>query len=144
MSFKSLFLVLCLVGLAMEAQGAKKYLAYYRSVNFFQAWQQCRLYGGHLASIESEQENGQVAAAIKAVGDMKLQWLIGGTDIGFDGSFIWIGLNQEATYLNFLEGEPNNHNGPEDCLTMGHLGTDKWNDVPCDFKAGGFVCAFAV
>uniref|UniRef100_A0A182WAZ6 C-type lectin domain-containing protein n=1 Tax=Anopheles minimus TaxID=112268 RepID=A0A182WAZ6_9DIPT len=127
--------------LAMEVHG-RRYTAYHRPADFFQAWQQCRLMGGQLAPIESEQENSQVVAAIRAVGDLRQQWIIGGTDVGFDGNFLWIGLNQQINYANFFDGEPNNHNGGEDCLTIGIAGTDKWNDIPCHHRQIGFVCAF--
>uniref|UniRef100_A0A4Y0BCQ8 C-type lectin domain-containing protein n=1 Tax=Anopheles funestus TaxID=62324 RepID=A0A4Y0BCQ8_ANOFN len=143
MAFKSLCLVLCLMLFAMEAHGAKTYVAYKRSLSFFQAWQQCRISGGHLASIESAEENARVEAAIRAVGDFTKEWIIGATDLGAEGNFVWIGLNKKATYLNFGPGEPSNNGGTENCLVMGSGGVSKWNDVTCDnTRAGGYVCAF--
>ncbi|XP_053667956.1 perlucin-like protein [Anopheles marshallii] len=142
MAFKSLCLLLCLALFATEAHGYKDYVAYKRAVNFFQAWQQCRLFGGHLASIESAEENTRAEAAIMAAGDFSKDWAIGGTDLGSEGNFVWIGLNKKTTYTNFYKGEPNNNNGVENCLVMGVASSRQWNDVACDSVAGGFVCAF--
>ncbi|XP_052890414.1 perlucin-like protein [Anopheles moucheti] len=142
MAFKSLCLVLCLTLYTMEAHGYMDYVAYKRAVNFFQAWQQCRLFGGHLASIESAAENTRAEDAIMAVGDFSKDWLIGGTDLGSEGNFVWIGLNKKTTYTNFYKGEPNNNKGVENCLVMGVASSRQWNDVACDYVSGGFVCAF--
>uniref|UniRef100_A0A182T102 C-type lectin domain-containing protein n=1 Tax=Anopheles maculatus TaxID=74869 RepID=A0A182T102_9DIPT len=126
MTLKCLCLVLCLALFATDAY----------------AYQQCRLFGGHLASIESEEENARVAAAINAVGDITKDWIIGGSDLGREGNYIWVGLNKKATYLNFNAGEPNNNGGSENCLAMGSAAGSKWNDIPCNYKGAGFVCAF--
>ncbi|XP_001688318.3 mannose-binding protein [Anopheles gambiae] len=142
MLFKTLCLLLCLALFDIQVNGFKHYVAYKRKIKFFSAWQQCRLYNGHLASIETPEENAQVARAIKAVGDITDDWYIGGTDIGFEGRFVWIGLNKIASYLNFNPGEPNN-NKNEDCLIMkGSKAGEKWSDVSCEYEAEGFVCAF--
>uniref|UniRef100_A0A182QL56 C-type lectin domain-containing protein n=1 Tax=Anopheles farauti TaxID=69004 RepID=A0A182QL56_9DIPT len=143
MASKTLFLVLCLALFAIEVHGAKTFKAYRRKTAFFTAWQICRLYGGHLASILSAEENAMVESAIEAVGTFDGYWFIGGTDIGVEGRFIWIGLNMAingAAYKNWNTGEPNNLNGNEDCIAMA-TGA-KWIDIPCDSKLEGYVCAF--
>uniref|UniRef100_A0A182N2M7 C-type lectin domain-containing protein n=1 Tax=Anopheles dirus TaxID=7168 RepID=A0A182N2M7_9DIPT len=129
----------------LPSAGYKTYIAYKQNVPWFQAWQTCLLYGGHLASIESAAENGRVEAAIRAVGSLTGDWFIGGTDIGIEGRFAWIGLHREITassYKNYAPGEPNNSGGAEDCLSMGSQAGSKWNDLPCTTNVQGFVCAF--
>uniref|UniRef100_A0A182WHS0 C-type lectin domain-containing protein n=1 Tax=Anopheles minimus TaxID=112268 RepID=A0A182WHS0_9DIPT len=129
---------------SMRPMRFKEYKAYKRQgIQFFHAYQLCRLYGGHLASIESADENARTESAIRAAGgDFTGEWYIGG--IGTNDKFIWIGLNKKATYLNFYAGEPNNlPKTVEHCLVMGIGGQSKWNDMNCDYtQAVGFVCAF--
>uniref|UniRef100_A0A182NPC5 C-type lectin domain-containing protein n=1 Tax=Anopheles dirus TaxID=7168 RepID=A0A182NPC5_9DIPT len=113
-------------------------------MNYFTAWQTCRLYGGHLASIESADENARVVTAIKAAGNFGKEWFIGATDIGIEGQYVWIGLNKKITsssYTNWNAGEPNNQ-GNEDCVAIGSAAGVFWNDVRCNLSVEGFVCAF--
>uniref|UniRef100_A0A182NPC8 C-type lectin domain-containing protein n=1 Tax=Anopheles dirus TaxID=7168 RepID=A0A182NPC8_9DIPT len=119
MASKILVLTLCLALFAIEAHGFKRYVGYRRNLNYFAAWQACRLMGGSLASIESADENGRVVDAIKAAGNFASHWLIGGTDIGIEGRFVWIGINKELTssmYTNWATGEPSDTNGSKDCI----------------------------
>uniref|UniRef100_A0A182MCU1 C-type lectin domain-containing protein n=1 Tax=Anopheles culicifacies TaxID=139723 RepID=A0A182MCU1_9DIPT len=104
----------------------------------------CNQQGGHLASIESLAEHNQVLAAITATGHPLAgrQWLIGGTDAGIEGLWIWLGVNKEMKYKNFRVGEPSNFQN-QDCLMI--IGTnqgDQWDDVGCDTVCYGFVCAY--
>ncbi|XP_035892478.1 perlucin-like protein [Anopheles stephensi] len=138
MALRYLCLVLCLALFVTEADGCKEFVAYRRTVTFFQAFQQCRLFGGYLAFIESAEENAQVVSAIKAVGDFTKEWYIGATDLGNEGNFLWFGVNKKATYLNFVQGEPNNSGGTEHCVVTA---SGKWKDMSCDYRAMGFVCA---
>uniref|UniRef100_A0A182NPC9 C-type lectin domain-containing protein n=1 Tax=Anopheles dirus TaxID=7168 RepID=A0A182NPC9_9DIPT len=143
MTSKLLVVTVCLALFAIaeahgDRKGFKRYIAYKRNINFFTAWQTCRLMGGHLASIESADENARVVDAIKAVGNINKDWFIGGTDIGIEGRFVWIGTNKEitsSTYRNWNNGEPNNSGGNEDCTAMG----TKWNDIGCYSDVEGFV-----
>ncbi|XP_052890718.1 pulmonary surfactant-associated protein D-like [Anopheles moucheti] len=119
MAFKTLCLVLCLALYAMEAHGLKTFLPIRRNVDFFRAVQACRIMGGHLASIESADENTRLHNAIKAaVGTMTSQWWIGGMDYGNEGTFVWYSLNKPIVYKNYLPNEPNNFKGVENCLII--------------------------
>ncbi|XP_052902141.1 E-selectin-like [Anopheles moucheti] len=143
MTFKSLCLALCLALFVVEAHGYKEYVAYKGKVDFYQAWQLCNSYGGHLASIESAAEQARAEDAVRAVGNFAVEWFIGA--IGANDQFAWIGINKKATYLNFAAGEPNNlPKGAENCIVIGAGGsTSKWNDIKCDYKqAAGYICAF--
>ncbi|XP_050079591.1 perlucin-like [Anopheles maculipalpis] len=142
MALKYLCLVLCLALFATKAHGYNEYVAYKISATFFEAYQQCRLFGGYLASIDSAAENARAVTAIKAVGDINRQWYIGGSDLGKEGTFVWVGLNKRASYLNFGPSEPNNSNGIENCIAIGSISGTQWNDIPCSFKAPGFVCTY--
>uniref|UniRef100_A0A182QJS9 C-type lectin domain-containing protein n=1 Tax=Anopheles farauti TaxID=69004 RepID=A0A182QJS9_9DIPT len=140
-----LVLTICLAFFAIEAHGFKKYVAYnHIRRNFFTAWQTCRLYGGHLASIESAEENARVETAINAAGSINSNWFIGGTTIGIKGRYVWIGLNKEITsssYQNWISGKPNTRLSNR-CMIMGGAGGNQWNEVSCSSAAARFVCAF--
>uniref|UniRef100_A0A182YTB2 C-type lectin domain-containing protein n=1 Tax=Anopheles stephensi TaxID=30069 RepID=A0A182YTB2_ANOST len=61
-------------------------------------------------------------------------WWISGTDVGLEGSWIWLSNNKPVGsikgFVNFAPGEPNHlsTNG-ENCLITYNDGT--WNDVDC-------------
>uniref|UniRef100_A0A182T0K7 C-type lectin domain-containing protein n=1 Tax=Anopheles maculatus TaxID=74869 RepID=A0A182T0K7_9DIPT len=136
--------MVAVVSLAGLVQGVKVFVAYKRNINAMQAMQVCTEQGGHLASIESLAEHNQVIAAIAATGypiEGK-QWLIGGTDRGIEGQWMWMGVDREMKYKNFRSGEPNNYQD-QDCLMIIGVGPVKqWDDVWCDFVCYGFVCAY--
>uniref|UniRef100_A0A182NPC3 C-type lectin domain-containing protein n=1 Tax=Anopheles dirus TaxID=7168 RepID=A0A182NPC3_9DIPT len=138
---KTLLLALSVALFAIDAYGYKKFVAYKQTMNYFTAWQTCRLYGGHLASIESAGENARVVTAIQAAGSIGNAWFIGATDIGIEGQFVWIGLNKKITsssYTNWNTGEPNNQDN-EDCVVIGYNAGVSWNDVKCNYSVEGFV-----
>ncbi|XP_050079828.1 perlucin-like protein [Anopheles maculipalpis] len=146
MNLKLLFIAVTFVSLAGLVQGLKVFVAYKRIITAMQAMQVCQRQGGHLASIESAAEHEQVIAAITAPGypiDGKF-WLIGGTDRGIEGEWIWMGVDKEMKYKNFRSGEPNNFQN-QDCLMITGAGEFKqWDDVGCDINCHGFVCAYEV
>uniref|UniRef100_A0A182VRP1 C-type lectin domain-containing protein n=1 Tax=Anopheles minimus TaxID=112268 RepID=A0A182VRP1_9DIPT len=123
-------------------------IAFTKRANFFEAWQDCHAYDGHLASIQSAFEQTLVEEAMAKTGNPKGVYFIGGTDIGRDGRWMWIGLNQlmkANDYKNFYPGEPNNLNGNQECLTVGNWHGEnrgKWDDFECLTRIDGYVCEF--
>uniref|UniRef100_A0A182WE58 C-type lectin domain-containing protein n=1 Tax=Anopheles minimus TaxID=112268 RepID=A0A182WE58_9DIPT len=121
---------------------AIRYIAYKDQVNFFTAWQQCLLYGGKLASIETADQNALVLEAIKRSRGTG-GWWISGTDIGLEGSWIWLSKNipvgSNNGYVNFAMGEPTNSGTGENCLAIEQ--SPLWNDLPCE-KLINYVCEY--
>ena len=80
--------------------------------------------GGHLTSVHSPEEN----TFLNEVSKKAITWL-GGNDISKEGSWTWTD-GSSWRYKNWGETEPNNYDGKEDCLNIGH-GADKWFDDQC-------------
>ncbi|XP_035903748.1 perlucin-like protein [Anopheles stephensi] len=138
--------VVVLVSLAAFAHGLKTFVAYKRAINPLQAVQICSQQGGHLASIESLEEHNKVLAAIAATGypvDLNY-WFIGGSDLGTEGKWFWMGVDKEMKYKNFRSGEPNNYQDQHCMAIIGVGSSTEWDDIWCDHIGTGFVCAYEV
>ena len=93
-----------------------------------QSWQGVK---GHLASIQSKEENDFVAR----LANFQRFW-IGGTDIQSEGSWTWSD-GSVMNYLNWSPNNPNNQGGTEHCMDI----TTSWNDNSCN-RPLKFVCKF--
>jgi uncharacterized repeat protein (TIGR02543 family) len=110
------------------------------------AYKLCADVGGHLAEIETEEENSFITGIIGSYGEKSWYWL-GGTDrdtdsdpdIDTEGSWFWVGGDKwwengiiPEKYSNWNDGEPSN-NGDEDYLVIYTEGLESfpagtWND----------------
>ncbi|ETN72555.1 lectin C-type domain protein [Necator americanus] len=99
--------------------------------SWYEAEEDCISWGGHLASISDEQENSFVRGILRA----ESAW-IGVNDVQVENVFV----NSDQTlvsYKNFQDGEPDNSNHNENCVTIGSSG--KWADAFC-LVTKPFVC----
>ncbi|XP_037037353.1 macrophage mannose receptor 1-like [Bradysia coprophila] len=54
----------------------------------------------------------------------------------------WVTSDGQLNYeMVWNRGEPNNHNGAENCVALKNMGLPKMNDIPCDFDFQ-FVCEY--
>ena len=102
--------------------------------NWTDAEAEAVLLGGHLVTINNEQEQNFLVSTYLSGNDAttKRYW-IGLNDQAIEGTFIWAS-GQPVTYTNWHPGEPNNQNN-EDYVQMNwHLGqggqVGDWNDAP--------------
>jgi len=61
-------------------------------------------------------------------------WL-GGSDLANENTFVWESSKKPFGYTNWYPGEPDDHQGKEDCVAMGvAVGArfDHWLDLDCD------------
>uniref|UniRef100_A0A182P645 C-type lectin domain-containing protein n=1 Tax=Anopheles epiroticus TaxID=199890 RepID=A0A182P645_9DIPT len=80
---------------------------------------------------------------------MEVIKVIGGTDLGRVGRWVWIHSNKpipNGGYTNFYPGMPDNGGGFKDCLIVDQA--DRYNrgkrdDQNCLFRVEGYICAFA-
>ncbi|XP_049289321.1 perlucin-like [Anopheles funestus] len=134
-----------LVAVGLPTTTALRYTVHNTPVNFFTAWQQCIAKGGALAAIETPCQNEFVYDAIKQSGGSG-GWWISGTDLGLEGSWIWMSKNVPLGnvngYMNFAPGEPSNSGTTgEHCLAIEQ--SPQWNDMPCD-KLLNYVCEYYI
>ncbi|XP_062989222.1 pulmonary surfactant-associated protein D [Elgaria multicarinata webbii] len=103
--------------------------------NFDDLKQRCLQASGQLATPRNAAEN----AAVQQIAVLyKKSVFLGITDIQTEGKFKY--LNGEAiNYSNWLQGEPNNDKGTENCVELYVNG--KWNDKSCGEKRL-IVCEF--
>ncbi|XP_040202308.1 hepatic lectin-like isoform X2 [Rana temporaria] len=65
-------------------------------------------------------------------------WL-GMHDTDEEGLWKWVDeTNYETSYKFWTKGEPNDHDGEEDCALLWNNG--EWNDVPCSYDSSYAVC----
>ncbi|XP_039444675.2 perlucin-like [Culex pipiens pallens] len=121
----------------------KRYFIYNdKELTFFEAWHQCRSYGLRLAMVNSVVDDAKLklAFAEKDFSQKEVYW-IAATNIGRNGSYVWITDNTPVIYTNFLPQQPDNYGGDEHCIEVGHggIGTTQWNDRQCE-KKSRYIC----
>ena len=90
------------------------------------AEKKCVEFGGHLASVHSDQENSIIFQTSKKA----ITW-IGGSDLAKEGSWIWRD-GSSWSYSNWQSRQPDNGFGQgQNCLNIG-LYAEKWDDEFCD------------
>ncbi|XP_023932410.1 macrophage mannose receptor 1-like [Lingula anatina] len=145
----------------VERNGYCYKAVYNRNAKDLKTWLEaradCRSYGGDLLSIHSQDEETFVKSSRTFPGprDMRHHRFHFFHPISFRyfymyGNF-WIGLNNRDTstghvwsdgtgvdYTNWATGEPNNHNGQENCVELIVGRTEKWKDSNCNLARNYF------
>ena len=126
---------------ATAQYGESSYEYYNYQMSWLEALKFCERRGGHLAVINSAEENEIVYRLAKPY--TTYAWL-GGTDDVKEGNWYWIN-SDEFYYSNWNPGEPNNDSNIEHCLELmtsdNHPG--QWNDVPYNStRVTGFICEY--
>ncbi|XP_078316000.1 perlucin-like protein [Crassostrea virginica] len=96
----------------------------------------CEMHGGYIVHIESQSEDDFIRHLMKHNGIEK-SWL-GGSDWTIEGMWVWEPDGHSFLYSNFAHGQPNNYHG-ENCLSMEHGHSYKWDDDDCD-NHKAYVC----
>lgn len=64
---------------------------------------------------------------------------IGGTNLGNEPHFYWMGEKKSMIYTDWLEHQPDNWQGNENCIEIWTAMGSKWNDRVCT-TLSNFVC----
>lgn len=103
----------------------------------------CRSFDMELAMFETKEEHDFVLDMIasKWLNALEYQNFIGGSRVGSDG-WGWVGSGIEVDYnLRWRNGEPNNFEGNEHCLCIGHYySTFAVIDMDCSKSVRNFIC----
>jgi lectin-like protein len=109
-------------------------------LSWYTAEERCVAWGGHLASVESFEEDAFLGAwpALVGIGlwDGSGLWL-GGTDAAADGDFRWWD-GRTLSYAGWASDQPNDGQGV-DCIEKRNDPTQRWYDRRCS-DGERFVC----
>ncbi|XP_036384637.1 C-type mannose receptor 2 [Megalops cyprinoides] len=102
----------------------------------------CLNQGGDLLSITEPFEQGFIQAQVQQIPTGVAMWM-GGHDSISEGGWEWSD-GSPFRYTNWGPGEPNNHEGREDCVEMVSTvnGSSWWNDLNCDAHQD-WICMIA-
>lgn len=118
------------------------YKLYNKALPWREAYKFCEQQGGHLVTINSENEQSFLYNLINEKSTGSFLWL-GATDSYEEGKWKWITGNS-ILYQNWADNEPNNSND-EDYMVL-YKSSGKWNDgndiFYSDTKAYSFICEF--
>lgn len=117
----------------------------FSKTNWDNAINYCATRGGHLVAIEDDQENTFVYGLAPYA-------ILGATDKDREGRWVWV-TEQEMSYTNWCQGEPNNcgnlevngHCEPENHLTFHDIPqciSGQWNDIAVGEGEATYVCEF--
>uniref|UniRef100_A0A182TBG8 C-type lectin domain-containing protein n=1 Tax=Anopheles maculatus TaxID=74869 RepID=A0A182TBG8_9DIPT len=124
-----------------------RYTVHNTKVAYFEALIQCVKKGGHLVVVDTPYQQAQVWQAIKRAGPTTESWWTSGTDLGMEGSWVWLSRNSRVGsvrgWTNWMDSEPNNGtNGTENCLALiGGTKAGQWSDVVCE-SLRFYVCEY--
>ncbi|XP_062566878.1 ladderlectin-like [Saccostrea cucullata] len=102
------------------------------------AMHQCYDLNAKLAEIETEKERNFIVQHMKDLKSPECMW-IGGSDAIIEGQWYWMTSQMTFTFADWVEGEPNNDRGGEDCVHINPNSDYHWNDAKCTI-AYKFIC----
>ena len=118
------------------------YELYNTSIPWAKAYRFCEQQGGHLVTINSQDEQNVVEEIISYATYNKI-W-VGGTDYNNEGNWNWI-TGEKMDYTNWNESEPNNGQDNENYLMLYKDG-GKWNDIADIYnrtdRTFSFICEY--
>lgn len=117
-----------------EFNGHHYYLVDGNGIDWIEAYDICKEYGGHLATITSAAEQKFIESLLRQ-GKKNSYWLGGYQDDS--GKWNWI-TDENFYYTNWNYGEPNNATGSEDCLMIyREISFGLWNDAAYNGESFG-------
>lgn len=112
----------------------------YELYNDLLTWEEakakCESLGGHLVTINSQEEQNAVVAAMST--GVRENYFIGGKTV--NGETTWI-TGEPLEYSNWYPGEPNNYGGVQGCYEINKV-SGLWDDIGSTQPGIGFICEY--
>ncbi|XP_019625320.1 PREDICTED: CD209 antigen-like [Branchiostoma belcheri] len=115
--------------------------AFDTSKTFSGAANACGADGGTLAMPQDAETNTFLASLSKSVSHIRAFWF-GLHDRREEGRFQWMDGSALGSYRSWAPGQPDSHDGNEDCVLYPTSQKDKWHDRNCHQRAY-FICQAA-
>ncbi|XP_055509220.1 lectin-like isoform X2 [Leucoraja erinacea] len=94
----------------------------------------------HLASVSSGEHNIFLKKMIDARNNTCPQIWIGLNDILREGTLVWVDGSTHI-YRHWLQGEPNDNGGIQDCVVINNDDEGLWSDRSC-LETEGYICSY--
>ena len=106
--------------------------------SFEEAEEYCQTIGGHLATIQSQEENDYIYSMMISEGYKSAYF--GFTDRDIEGTWVWVN-DEPVNYTNWAPSEPNSENSEENYAMFYYKFTDgTWNDGRWGSDTTAFIC----
>uniref|UniRef100_A0A8W8K429 C-type lectin domain-containing protein n=1 Tax=Magallana gigas TaxID=29159 RepID=A0A8W8K429_MAGGI len=130
--------VTCPIGWSMFETSC--YMAVNQQLSWNNASMKCLMSGSKLVEIETKAENDFLTTSLQNFKTGEGYWT-GGKDDVTEGLWVWVSSGATFGFLDWNQGEPNDHGGLEDCLELYKIRGRKkhWNDNSCE-KSFNFIC----
>ncbi|XP_077100094.1 galactose-specific lectin nattectin-like [Siphateles boraxobius] len=115
--------------------GQRCYRYFPRPATWITAEKNCQRLGANLASVGNKPENDFLLSLLPS--SSTRTW-IGANDAVQDGHWLWSD-GSVFSYTNWCTGEPNNYQGPENCLEINFTSDCCWNDQACSTSLS-YIC----
>ncbi|KAM7341807.1 C-type lectin 37Db-like [Cochliomyia hominivorax] len=100
--------------------GNKAYHFGQNKVSWFKALLICRSVGGHLTSIDSQNELKELSSYLVSKFGTNRIWWLSGSDQESEGDFFWYSTGRRFEYADWALNQPDNKNNDEDCVYLEH------------------------
>ncbi|KAK3593342.1 hypothetical protein CHS0354_021906 [Potamilus streckersoni] len=114
---------------------------------FIFAQQYCQAFNSHLIRIDNQIEFHFIQGVLNelyqtapkdGIHTVSSYWTAA-NDIMKEGYWVWSPMNVPMRYTIWMESEPNNYKGQENCAEINYVRQFKMNDVDCELKIS-FIC----
>jgi len=128
-------------GWTLAAAGDRCFKPFPELASWNSASATCASYGGNLVTLNSAEEQAEVAALFRAAEDGDPDYfMIGYTDRDEEDTWTWTS-GSDSTYTHWGVGEPNDCCGGQDCAMVTNHPDGYWDDIHCDdVTEFGSVC----
>jgi hypothetical protein len=116
--------------------GSSTYLFCAQVESWVNAAAVCALYGQHLVTIDSEEEDVFLGVTVAGMAD--IGWWMGFNERVTENAWVWAD-GSPTTYVHWAKEQPSEHSGNEDCGVLKGGPNAGWKAVPCE-QFLPFVC----